>query len=407
MKKHVQKWLAAAVLLLIVLIAGAAQADEHFIYVNVLSEKGSVTFKQKKAPLVMTNSKGETKTVMHYANYSIYRDVAKGNGGLKIYDFHKKTVTINLSKGVYLLHVEPGDLYEIKDNSGGGSWKGQCWDGSAPSWYIDDFSGCQINMNTFENKYNVPQISNAGLSTVKVTHMTTDGHVIAEESITLNSGTFKLAPRQDFAGYTPAGNGTQTVTVSEGVASPAYIVFTYTTSKKPAPTTALTGTGYSLSGAPVKIRVKYVSDDGYWNLKGTPQTATAGSTVVIYPEFTTRETEWGTYELTGAQNQSVSVSADGKPSTKTVTFTFTKKAKHTANPVAKTPGRYVTATGRVNVRKGPGVEYDIVTDMATGDIAEYLYGDKASNGQVWYRVRVVKNNREYNGWVSSKYATPN
>ena len=52
------------------------------------------------------------------------------------------------------------------------------------------------------------------------------------------------------------------------------------------------------------------------------------------------------------------MAADGTPSTKTVTFTFTKKAKQNSFRPISTTGNHVTATGRVNVRKGPGVEYD-------------------------------------------------
>ncbi len=407
MKKHIKKWLAAAVLLLIVLIACAAQADEHYLYVNVTSNSGSVTFRQKKAPLIMVNSKDQMTTEMHYANYSIYRDVATGKGGLKIYDFNKSKVTINLSKGQYLLHVESGDLSEIKEKIDGVTWKGLMWQGSAPGWYLDDYSGCTVKVNTAASPDFRYQNNAVGLSTVAVTHMTVDGLILSTEDVTLSSGTYQLAPRQNFTGYVPASTATQTVTVSGGTASPSYVVFMYTAGKNAATTAAAGGTGYTPYGTPVKIRVKYVSDDGYWNLKGTPVTAMSGSTIKVCAEFTTHETEWGTYELSGANEQSVTVAADGTPSTKTVTFTFTKKAKQNSFRPISTTGNHVTATGRVNVRKGPGVEYDIITDMATGDVGEYLGSEKASNGQLWYKTRIVKNNREYIGWVSSKYAKAN
>lgn len=61
----------------------------------------------------------------------------------------------------------------------------------------------------------------------------------------------------------------------------------------------------------------------------------------------------------------------------------------------------VIATGRVNVRKGAGLQYEIVKTMGKDDKAEYLGDIKYDErGVMWYHVKYEGKT----GWVSSTYA---
>ena len=64
-------------------------------------------------------------------------------------------------------------------------------------------------------------------------------------------------------------------------------------------------------------------------------------------------------------------------------------------------GNRVTVTGNVNVRSGPGTNYEILNTMFKGDTAAYLgntgYDDR---GVMWYYISYGKTT----GWVSSTYA---
>ena len=60
----------------------------------------------------------------------------------------------------------------------------------------------------------------------------------------------------------------------------------------------------------------------------------------------------------------------------------------------------VKATGNVNVRKGPGLDYADIDTMEKGDRATYLGETKKDNrGVAWYKVSYDG----ITGWVSSKY----
>ena len=67
----------------------------------------------------------------------------------------------------------------------------------------------------------------------------------------------------------------------------------------------------------------------------------------------------------------------------------------------KSAGQKIKATGDLNVRKGPGLGYDIMGSIKKGAKLEFL-GEvkKDSRGVYWGKV-VYKNKT---GWVSSKYA---
>ena len=61
----------------------------------------------------------------------------------------------------------------------------------------------------------------------------------------------------------------------------------------------------------------------------------------------------------------------------------------------------VRTTANVNVRSGPGLDYEIVANCAAGKALEYLGESEADDrGIAWHKVRVG----EAMGWVSSKYA---
>ncbi|MBR1560967.1 MAG: SH3 domain-containing protein [Clostridia bacterium] len=61
----------------------------------------------------------------------------------------------------------------------------------------------------------------------------------------------------------------------------------------------------------------------------------------------------------------------------------------------------IKATGNVNVRRGPGKQYDTIGYLDKGDLVTYLNSSKKDDrGVTWYKVRV--GGRE--GWVSSKYS---
>jgi len=67
----------------------------------------------------------------------------------------------------------------------------------------------------------------------------------------------------------------------------------------------------------------------------------------------------------------------------------------------KSAGQKIKATGNLNVRKGPSLDYIVLGTIATGKTLEFL-GEvkKDKRGVAWYKVR-------YNGhtaWVSSKYS---
>ena len=69
---------------------------------------------------------------------------------------------------------------------------------------------------------------------------------------------------------------------------------------------------------------------------------------------------------------------------------------------AGTYGRYIQATGRLNVRSGPGLGYDDKGTLLSGSTATYL-GEYSTDerGVTWYKI-------SYNGgsgWVSSRYCT--
>jgi len=60
----------------------------------------------------------------------------------------------------------------------------------------------------------------------------------------------------------------------------------------------------------------------------------------------------------------------------------------------------VVTTGSVNLRSGPGLDYQSLRTVASGTTLTYDKTKKDDRGVVWYRVKV----KGKTGWVSSKYA---
>lgn len=62
---------------------------------------------------------------------------------------------------------------------------------------------------------------------------------------------------------------------------------------------------------------------------------------------------------------------------------------------------FIKTTGNVYVRKGPGLDYGIITSLPSGTIVSYLGSTKKDDrGVAWYKI----NCNGSVGWVSSKYA---
>ena len=78
-----------------------------------------------------------------------------------------------------------------------------------------------------------------------------------------------------------------------------------------------------------------------------------------------------------------------------------KYAKTVDSSTATSNGDKVKATGDVNIRKGPGLDYKTVGSISSGSTAKYLFETKKDErGVKWYKV-------SYNGktgWISSKYS---
>ena len=68
---------------------------------------------------------------------------------------------------------------------------------------------------------------------------------------------------------------------------------------------------------------------------------------------------------------------------------------------SKKTSNFIKTTGSVNVRKGAGLKYAIITALTSGTIVSYLGTTKKDDrGVAWYKINI--NGKE--GWVSSKYS---
>ena len=67
----------------------------------------------------------------------------------------------------------------------------------------------------------------------------------------------------------------------------------------------------------------------------------------------------------------------------------------------KDAGQKIKATGNANVRKGPGLEYDSMGVLESGDKLTFLgIAKKDDRGVAWYKVSFYGKT----GWISSRYA---
>ena len=67
----------------------------------------------------------------------------------------------------------------------------------------------------------------------------------------------------------------------------------------------------------------------------------------------------------------------------------------------KDAGQKIKATGNANVRKGPGLEYDSMGVLESGDKLTFLgIAKKDDRGVAWYKVNFYGKT----GWISSRYA---
>lgn len=69
--------------------------------------------------------------------------------------------------------------------------------------------------------------------------------------------------------------------------------------------------------------------------------------------------------------------------------------------IMSTANAQILTTGSVNIRSGPGLDYDAIGSIDTGKVLLYLYETEVDDrGVEWYHIGY----KEMEGWVSSKYA---
>ena len=59
----------------------------------------------------------------------------------------------------------------------------------------------------------------------------------------------------------------------------------------------------------------------------------------------------------------------------------------------------IEVSGSLNLRKGPGTNYDVIGYLKNGDTGEVIGEDTASNGKIWYKMNI----NGKTGWASSSY----
>jgi uncharacterized protein YgiM (DUF1202 family) len=57
-------------------------------------------------------------------------------------------------------------------------------------------------------------------------------------------------------------------------------------------------------------------------------------------------------------------------------------------------------TDPVNLRNGPGTNYDIITRIESGEIFYVLDGPSCADGYAWFYVRYRRGVREFLGWIA-------
>ena len=86
---------------------------------------------------------------------------------------------------------------------------------------------------------------------------------------------------------------------------------------------------------------------------------------------------------------------------KLIAFAFMTVFMLAMTITANAASKQVKATGDVNLRKGPGLNYTVTTSVKKGTVMNYMGTTKAdSRGVNWFKVSY----RNKTNWVSSRYA---
>ena len=64
----------------------------------------------------------------------------------------------------------------------------------------------------------------------------------------------------------------------------------------------------------------------------------------------------------------------------------------------------VNPDSHLNLRKGPGTEYDVIESLDYGTVFQVTGESVASDGVLWYEVWVAKDLYKHYGYISSEYA---
>lgn len=109
------------------------------------------------------------------------------------------------------------------------------------------------------------------------------------------------------------------------------------------------------------------------------------------PQFTATLTPSQTF--TPSETSEPSLTPTNEPATATATLT----------PTAAVRGEIVSADN-LNVREGPGTEFDSVTKVAPGSAVSIFAADTNRSNELWYNIGFTdENGVEFKGWVLSRW----
>ena len=103
-------------------------------------------------------------------------------------------------------------------------------------------------------------------------------------------------------------------------------------------------------------------------------------------------------EPTTESTTEVTTEATTEPTTETTTEATTEATEETEEPAEVGVSGTVFNTDSLNVRKGPGTNFDTVTSLKRGSVVE-VFEQSAVDGTVWGRIA--------NGWVNMQYVSLN
>lgn len=209
-----------------------------------------------------------------------------------------------------------------------------------------------------------------------------NGWVAAEYVSALGTATPTRTPTIPGATATPSRTPTATATVPGAIAIGSTVRTTVTLNMRSGP-----GTGYGVT------RVLPPNTTG--SVLGGPAAANG------YLWYRVDMGSYGTGWVAGEYLDVVS----GPGPTATPTRTSVATASATVTPTPTTfdgigIGSTVRATTRVNLRNGPGTNYDVVTVLSTNATGTVIGGPTSSSGYQWFRVTMPGYGT---GWVASDY----